>query len=191
MKCASLLLASATFAIVSSACTQSTDSLIGDQGGRETIPLKSSAFEDGGKIPAVHTCDGKDTSPPVSWSEIPKSAKSLALICEDPDAPRGTWTHWVIFDIPTTASALSPSIPATERVKIGSGSETAVQGTNDFGKFGYGGPCPPKGTHHYIFRIFAIDTNLKLPSTTTRADLLRALKGHIVAQGRLTGLYSR
>ncbi len=156
-----------------------------------TIPIESPAFIGGGTIPKLYTCDGKDISPPLAWSGVPEATRSLALICEDPDAPRGTWTHWVIFDIPATVKGLGEGIPTKERVTVADGGEPARQGTNDFGKIGYGGPCPPSGTHHYIFRIYALDTGLGLGPKTSRQDLLRSIKGHILAEGQLTGLYSR
>jgi Raf kinase inhibitor-like YbhB/YbcL family protein len=155
------------------------------------IRVESPAFPDGGAIPKVHGCDGKDVSPPLTWSGVPEAARSLALICEDPDAPRGTWTHWVIFDIPSTVRSLAEGVPAEARVTVAEGGEPARQGRNDFGKTGYGGPCPPSGTHHYLFRIYALDTGLTLGPETTREDLLRSIRGHVLAEGKLTGLYSR
>jgi Raf kinase inhibitor-like YbhB/YbcL family protein len=156
-----------------------------------TILIESPAFQGGGTIPRLYTCDGKDVSPPLAWSGVPEAARSLALICEDPDAPRGTWTHWVIFDIPAAAKGLGEGIAATERVTVAPGEEPARQGKNDFGKIGYGGPCPPSGTHHYLFRIYALDRELGLGPKTTRQDLLGSIKGHVLAEGGLTGLYSR
>jgi Raf kinase inhibitor-like YbhB/YbcL family protein len=156
-----------------------------------TIHIESSAFTGGGTIPRLYTCDGKDVSPPLAWSGVPEAARSLALICEDPDAPRGTWTHWVIFDIPASVKELGEGLPAQERVKVTAGGETALQGKNDFGKIGYGGPCPPSGSHRYFFRIYALDTELALGPGTTRQDLLRSIKGHILAEGELMGRYSR
>ena len=170
----------------------STESLLPDKEAKSmTILIESPAFPDGGTIPKLYTCDGKDISPPLRWSGVPEAARSLALICEDPDAPRGTWTHWVIFDIPATVKSLGEGVAATERVTVAAGEEPALQGTNDFGKIGYGGPCPPGGTHHYLFRIYALDTRLGLGPKTTRLGLLGSIKGHILAEGKLTGLYSR
>ena len=140
-----------------------------------TILIESPAFMGGGIIPKLYTCDGKDLSPPLTWSGIPANARSLALICEDPDAPMGTWTHWVIFDIPAGVGGLGEGIPAQERVTMPAGEETARQGMNDFKKTGYGGPCPPSGSHRYIFRIYALDTELGLGPKTTRQDLLRSM----------------
>ena len=129
--------------------------------------------------------------PTLAWSGVPEAARSLALICEDPDAPRGTWTHWVIFDIPASVKELGEGVPAQERVEVTAGGEAALQGKNDFKKTGYGGPCPPSGTHRYFFRIYALDTGLGLGPGTTRQDLLRSIKGHVLAEGELMGRYSR
>jgi Raf kinase inhibitor-like YbhB/YbcL family protein len=150
-----------------------------------TIHLESSAFSEGGQIPRQYTCDGRDISPPLSWSGVPEGAKSLALICDDPDASK-TWVHWVIFDLPARTSGLPEAVPARGSV-LGGG----TQGTNDFRKVGYGGPCPPSGTHRYMFKLFALDTELKLSSGATSADLERAVKGHILGQATLMGKYSR
>jgi Raf kinase inhibitor-like YbhB/YbcL family protein len=169
----------------------STESILPDDPRRLTINLESPAFADGGNIPKIYTCDGEDISPPLKWSEVPQAARSLALLVEDPDAPRGTWTHWVLFDLPADVRELPRKVPTQERVKVDSSGKTARQGTNDFGKTGYGGPCPPSGTHRYVFRLFAIDTQLTLGSKATRQDLLSALKGHVLAEGKLTGRYSR
>jgi Raf kinase inhibitor-like YbhB/YbcL family protein len=170
----------------------STESLLpGKDRTLMAILIESPAFPGGGTIPKLYTCDGKDVSPPLAWSGVPEAARSLAVICEDPDAPGGTWTHWVIFDLPATVKGLGEGVPATERVTVADGVEPARQGRNDFGKVGYGGPCPPSGTHHYIFRIYALDTGLGLGPKTTRQDLLRSIRGHILAEGELTGLYSR
>ena len=168
-----------------------TESILPEDPKMNTIRIQSPAFTDGGTIPKLYTCDGKDVSPPLTWSGIPDNARSLALICEDPDAPRGRWTHWVIFDIPASAKELGEGVPAQERVTVTAGGEAATQGKNDFGKTGYGGPCPPSGSHHYLFRIYALDTELGLGPRTTRQDLLRSIKGHVLAEGELMGTYSR
>ncbi len=148
--------------------------------------VESSAFSDGGKIPRPHTCDGKDLSPPLSWSGVPADAKSLALICDDPDAPGKTWVHWVAFNLPPRGQGLPEGVPARESISGG-----GTQGTNDFRKLGYGGPCPPSGTHRYLFKLYALDTEVKLTSGARKADLERAMEGHILAQATLTGKYSR
>jgi Raf kinase inhibitor-like YbhB/YbcL family protein len=150
-----------------------------------TIQLQSSAFKDGGPIPKLYTCDGKDVSPPLSWTGVPEAAKSLALICDDPDAPRGTWTHWMTFNIPPDTRELPEGVPPEPRWGA------ATQGKNDFGKPGYGGPCPPRGTHHYIFRLYALDTTLDPASADTKDRLIQAMRDHILAEGRLVGTYAR
>jgi Raf kinase inhibitor-like YbhB/YbcL family protein len=156
-----------------------------------TIRLQSPAFLEGGAIPKTYGCDGKDVSPPLKWSGVPETARSLAVVVEDPDAPLGTWTHWVLFDLAADLRELNEGVPTAERVELGSGGHSALQGKNDFGKTGYGGPCPPGGTHHYVFRVFALDASPDLGPGATRQQLLRAIKGHVLAEGRLTGLYSK
>ena len=148
--------------------------------GRAKMKITSSAFQEGGNIPSKFTCDGGDSSPPLQIAEIPSSAKSLALIVDDPDAPSGLFTHWIIWNIS----------PQTNEIAEGS-TPKGVQGTSDFGKSGYGGPCPPSGTHRYYFKIFALDRELNLPSGTKRNQLDAAIKGHVVAQGELMGRYSK
>jgi hypothetical protein len=150
------------------------------------ITLTSSAFTEGALIPKQHTCDAEDISPDLTWSGVPPGAKSLALICDDPDAPVGTWVHWVLFNIPADVSALAAGIPADAALKNG-----ARHGKNDFRKLGYGGPCPPGGTHRYYFKLYALDTPLTLESGSTKAQLLAAMKGHILAEGQLMGKYRR
>jgi len=150
------------------------------------ITITSSAFIDGATIPRKYTCDAEDISPDLKWSGVPNGAQSLALICDDPDAPVGTWVHWVLFNIPADATALQAGIPAEAVLKNG-----ARHGQNDFRKLGYGGPCPPGGTHRYYFKLFALDTLLTLESGSTKAQLLAAMKGHILAEGQLMGKYKR
>jgi Raf kinase inhibitor-like YbhB/YbcL family protein len=169
----------------------STEAILPKEQEKLTLRLSSPAFAEGGAIPKAYTCDGKDTSPPLEWSSVPEAARSLALVVEDPDAPGGTWIHWVLFDLPADVTRLPEGVPTEERVALGSDGQSARQGKNDFGKIGYGGPCPPSGTHHYIFRVFALDTELGLERGTNREPLLRAIRGHILAEGRLTGVYSR
>lgn len=150
------------------------------------MSLSSAAFADGQAIPDKYTCHGQDISPPLQWNGAPSQAKSIALTCEDPDAPSGTFTHWVIFDVPVTASSFSENVSKT--AKLPDGSE---QGRNSFGNTGYNGPCPPGGkTHHYIFKVYALDSTVMLdPGGASREDLLNAMNGHILAQGELTGTY--
>jgi Raf kinase inhibitor-like YbhB/YbcL family protein len=152
-----------------------------------TMPITSPAFADGERIPVNHTADGADRSPELRWGGIPPSTQSFALICEDPDAPRGTWTHWVVFNIPADKTTYAEGVPAEKELPGG-----ARQGKNDFGKIGYGGPSPPKGApHHYNFKLYALDTKLDLPAGATRDQVLAAIKGHVLAEGRLTGQYGR
>jgi len=148
--------------------------------GGAKMKITSSAFQEGAEIPSKFTCDGADTSPPLQIADIPSEAKSLALIVDDPDAPSGLFTHWLVWNIP----------PQTGSVREGSAPKGA-QGANDFGKSGYGGPCPPSGTHRYYFKVFALDRELDLPSGAKRGQLDAAMKGHVVAQGDLIGRYSR
>ena len=148
--------------------------------------LTSTAFEEGEMIPKKYTCDGSNISPPIKWDSVPPQAKSLALIADDPDAPMGTWVHWVIFNIPPSLSGLPESIPPKDSLPNGS-----LQGKNDFRNSGYGGPCPPGGTHRYFFKLYALDIMLQLKPGCTKADLLKAMQGHIVAEGQLMGKYSR
>ena len=150
------------------------------------LELTSPAFSEGEMIPARYTCDGSDISPALSWSGVPKTAKSLALICDDPDAPMGTWVHWVLFNIPADAVGLPAEISSAATLENG-----ARHGKNDFRRLGYGGPCPPGGTHRYFFRLYALDTALDLDSGITKAQLVEAMQGHILAEGQLMGKYQR
>jgi hypothetical protein len=150
------------------------------------ITINSTAFKEGGMIPKRYTCDGPNISPPLSWDSVPGGTKSLALICDDPDAPRGTWVHWVIFNLPANTKELSENIPPQQTFPNG-----AKQGRNDFGKIGYGGPCPPGGTHRYYFKLFALDNEINLEAGATKAELLKAMEGHILAEGQLMGRYKR
>jgi Raf kinase inhibitor-like YbhB/YbcL family protein len=151
-----------------------------------TITITSSAFKEGGLIPAKYTCDGKNISPPLNWQQIPDGTKSFALICDDPDAPVGDWVHWVMWNIPAEANQLPENIPPVKELPDGT-----KQGTNDFRRSGYGGPCPPSGVHRYYFKIYALDVMLDLPASTTKRDLLTAMKDHILAEGKLMGKYGR
>lgn len=151
-----------------------------------TIKLTSTAFQDGGLIPARYTCDGPNVSPPLSWSGLPPGTKSLALVCEDPDAPGKTWTHWVVYGIPPTTMQMAEGIVHEETLSNG-----GKQGKNDFGKVGYGGPCPPSGTHRYFFKLSALDSETSLEPGATKDQLLGAIDGHVFAQGELMGKYKR
>ena len=148
--------------------------------GGAKMKITSSAFQEGGNIPSKFTCDGGDTTPPLQIAGVPSGAKSLALVVDDPDAPGGLFTHWMAWNMsPRTSAIAEASTPK------------GIHGTNDFGKSGYGGPCPPSGTHRYYFKIFALDRELDLPPGTKRSQLDVAMKGHVVAQGELMGRYSR
>jgi Raf kinase inhibitor-like YbhB/YbcL family protein len=150
--------------------------------------LRSSAFADGGVIPTVHTCQGKGVSPPLQWSGVPESARSLALICEDPNTPRGIFVHWLLYNAAPGLKGLPEDVAAEERANVGTEGDV-VQGLNDFGKVGYGGPCPPDGKHRYIFRLYALDSMLELGPKAKREQLIDAMKGHIIGTGRMTGRY--
>ncbi len=150
------------------------------------MEIKSSAFGSGEMIPAKYTCDGADFSPPLEWLKTPAGTKSLALICDDPDAPMGTWVHWVIFDIPQTATMLAEGITREKDLPGG-----GTQGINDFRKIGYGGPCPPGGTHRYFSKLYALDAMLGLKPGITKDQLLTAMRGHILAEAQLMGTYRR
>ncbi len=150
------------------------------------IKLKSPVFKEGDMIPKKYTCDGEDISPPLSWEMLPEGTQSLALICDDPDAPLGAWVHWVIFDIPSYIAELPEGIPPKKILENG-----IKQGKNDFGKIGYGGPCPPGGIHRYYFKLYALNKKLILEPGITKDDLLEAMKECMLAQGQLMGRYKR
>jgi hypothetical protein len=151
------------------------------------LTVTSTAFGEGGAIPTRYTCEGQDTSPPLAWSGVPAGTKSLALILDDPDAPdpkapERTWVHWVLYDIPATAKSLPEggALPAGTR-----------EGRNDWGRTGYGGPCPPKGRHRYMHKLYALDASLGDLGPATKAEVEKAMKGHILAEGRLVGTYEK
>ena len=148
--------------------------------------VTSQAFQQREMIPKQFTCDGSNVSPPLAWNNVPEHTKSFALIVDDPDAPFKTWVHWVMYDIPSDQTELQEGIPPIAILTSG-----AKQGQNDFGNIGYGGPCPPKGTHHYYFRVYALDIMLELGSGLTKQNLLDAMKDHILAKGELMGIYKR
>jgi Raf kinase inhibitor-like YbhB/YbcL family protein len=151
-----------------------------------TMKLISPAFDEGGMIPEKYTCDGADLSPPLKWDALPEGTKSLALICDDPDAPMGTWVHWVYYDIPVSTQGVPENVGADDRPGIG-----GTQGINDFHRIGYGGPCPPGGTHRYYFKLYAIDTLLNLSPGATKKQLVNAMEKHIVGRVQLMGKYHR
>jgi Raf kinase inhibitor-like YbhB/YbcL family protein len=145
------------------------------------LQVESNAFEAGGDIPARYTCDGEDISPPLSWSEPPAGTQSLVLFCDDPDAPAGTWHHWVLFNLPATTRSLPEGVEGL-----------GVDGSNSWNRAGYGGPCPPGGAaHRYEFALYALDTTLDLKAGAPKGDVEKAIEGHILAEGQLTGRYSR
>jgi len=144
----------------------------------ENLHVSSPAFESNKLIPAKYTCDGDDVSPPLTIGGIPEGTKSLVLIVDDPDAPMGTWDHWVVWNIPPTRSIAEGTVPGTE-------------GLNTYRRHSYGGPCPPSGTHRYFFKVYALDTVLSLSSNATKRDVEKAMQGHVLAKGELIGLYRR
>ncbi|MFB2894613.1 YbhB/YbcL family Raf kinase inhibitor-like protein [Aerosakkonemataceae cyanobacterium BLCC-F50] len=152
----------------------------------KTMKLESDAFSANGMIPSKYTCDGRDFSPPLKWDAPPTGTQSLALIVDDPDAPMGTFVHWVLYDLPPEITSLPEAIPGDATLADG-----GTQGKNDFGKLGYGGPCPPSGTHRYFFKLYALDRTLELASGATKAQLEAAMSGHILAAAELIGLYAR
>ena len=152
-----------------------------------TLTLTSTAFKEGSEIPIVYTCDGQDISPPLTWSEAPANTKTFVLIVDDPDAPGGVFTHWVLFNLPSNIKQVEENIPSQQRLSNG-----ALQGKNGFGNIGYGGPCPPRGpAHHYRFAVYAIDRTLDIAAGASKQKVIDAMKGHVVAQGQLTGTYQR
>ncbi|MCW4008722.1 MAG: YbhB/YbcL family Raf kinase inhibitor-like protein [Candidatus Bathyarchaeota archaeon] len=143
------------------------------------LSVTSPAFENGKFIPAKYTCDGDDVNPPLTIDGVPKETKTLVLIVDDPDAPMGTWDHWVVWNIPgSTRQIAENTVPGTE-------------GMNDFGKRSYGGPCPPSGTHRYFFKVYALDVELALKPNARKRDVEKAVQGHVLAEGELVGLYRR
>jgi Raf kinase inhibitor-like YbhB/YbcL family protein len=157
------------------------------RGAPMSLELKSPDFAAGSTIPKQFTCEGADISPALAWNAPPLATQSFALIADDPDAPVGTWVHWVIFNLPANLRNLSQNFPKSEQSADGS-----LQGRNDFGKIGYGGPCPPSGKpHRYFFKLYALDAKLNLKPGVFKKDLERAMQGHILAQGEYMGRYSR
>lgn len=148
--------------------------------------ITSPVFNHEGAIPAAYSCDGKDTSPRLDFHEIPEHTKSLALIMDDPDAPGGTFVHWVVYNIPPGANGLPEATPANPELPDGS-----LQGVNSFGKVGYGGPCPPDGEHRYFFKLYALSAELPVSEQMTKADLESAMEVNIIAQAELMGTYDR
>ncbi len=159
-------------------------SLMSPPDAHKKMSLSSSAFKDGQPIPVDYTCDGKNISPPLSWTGAPSETKSLLLIVDDPDAPSGVWTHWIVWNLSTDTSDLPEGFTKSR--------SNATQGNNDFKKPGYGGPCPPAGkAHRYFFRIYALDTTLDVPAGATRKQIDAAMAKHVLSMGQLMGTYQR
>lgn len=184
----------AVLSIAISGCSKSSPTITqppvnsGQPNGTE-IKLTSTAFKEGEAIPRAYTCDGVNVSPPLEWSGVAtttKPPKTIAIVADDPDAPGGTWVHWVLYNLPADNIGLVENVPATENLKAG-----GFQGKNDFSKIGYGGPCPPWGSHRYRFTIYALDGELPLKAGATSAELTKAMAGHIILQGQLMGTYRR
>jgi Raf kinase inhibitor-like YbhB/YbcL family protein len=155
--------------------------------GEMTLSLSSPVFQEGEGIPITYTCDGQDISPPLTWGEPPSETQSFALIMDDPDAPGGVFTHWLLFNLPADSRELPEAVPPHNELENG-----ALQGKNGFNEIGYGGPCPPPGsTHHYRFTIYALDQALDLMAGAPRKQVIDAITGHILAWGQLTGIYQR
>jgi len=152
-----------------------------------SLNLQSPAFSEGFAIHRDHTADGANASPPLTWNDPPEGTKSFALICDDPDAPRGTFVHWVLFNLPADTRELAPNIPPVPDLPGG-----ARQGTNGFGRVGYGGPSPPPGpAHRYFFKLYALDVKLGVDAGATKDQVLEAMRDHHLAEGRLFGVYGR
>jgi Raf kinase inhibitor-like YbhB/YbcL family protein len=155
--------------------------------GEMTLSLSSPVFQEGEDIPITYTCDGQDISPPLTWGEPPSETQSFALIMDDPDAPGGVFTHWLLFNLPADSRDLPEAVPPHNELENG-----ALQGKNSLGNIGYGGPCPPSGSaHHYRFTIYALDQALDLMAGASRKQVIDAITGHILARGQLTGMYGR
>lgn len=152
-----------------------------------SLDLTSSKFEDGERIPDIYTCKGKDVSPPLEWKRVPKGTKSFVLVMDDPDAPLGTWIHWVVYNIPADYRYLTEDMPREMITDDG-----IIQGMNSFRLVGYGGPCPPPGSsHRYIFKLYALDTELQVLPGSPKGTVVKAMQGHILAEAKLTGIFSR
>ncbi len=145
------------------------------------LALTSSAFGEGERIPERYTCDGEDVSPPLAWEGAPAETVTFALIMDDPDAPAGTWVHWVLFNLPRDRAQLPENVSA----------EVGTEGRNSWDRTGYGGPCPPSGEHRYVFKLYALDSELALEAGANKAALLAAMEGHVLASGQLTGVFER
>lgn len=155
--------------------------------GKAEIKITSTIFQEGAMIPRPYTCDGPNVSPSLKWENVPAGAKTLALIADDPDAPNQTWVHWVLYNLPADVKGLVENAPKQSTLAGGVG----LQGKNDFGQIGYDGPCPPNGTHRYYFKLYALDAELALAPGATKEELLKAMEGHVLAEGQLMGKYQK
>ncbi len=169
-----------------------------EQKGESKMQITSTAFKEGDTIPVKYTCDGPDLSPPLAFSDIPTGAKSLALICDDPDAPMGTWVHWALYSIPPNLKGLPENVlkVVTPILKIDGKEIAMMQGANSSKKYGYNGPCPPSGVHRYYFKLYALDFELRfdreeVAKGVTKAILLEKIKGHVLSEASLMGRYQR
>jgi Raf kinase inhibitor-like YbhB/YbcL family protein len=187
-----LLLTLAALVLLGVACKRVETQAEKEETGKKEVEamalqIKSGAFENGATIPKKYTCDGEDLSPALSWSGVPDGTKSFALICDDPDAPMGTWVHWVLWGLPPDTMGLLEGVAAETSLTSG-----ARQGINSGSRVGYNGPCPPPGKpHRYYFKLYALDTTLNLPSTANKAALEKAMKGHVLAEAQVMGKYGR
>lgn len=184
----SFLLLVIFLALVTSNCRPALSPTTPPETGSQATPfeLTSTAFVQGSPIPQQYTCDGEDISPPLEWSDPPAGTHSFALIADDPDAPVGTWVHWVLYNLPADSHALPEAIPPDTELPDGS-----RHGQNSWQRPGYGGPCPPGGTHRYFFKLYALDTALDLAPGASSTQLLQAMEGHILAQTEVMGVYTR
>lgn len=158
----------------------------GSARAEQAMTVTSPAFEQGGMIPSEYTCAGGDYSPVIEWSGVPEGTQSLVLIMDDPDAPRGTWVHWLLYNIPASARGLPEKVPSDRVLADGS-----VHGKNSWPKYGYGGPCPPSGTHRYYFKVYALDTVLDLKPGAKKRQVLKAMDGHVLGYGELMGRFRK
>lgn len=184
---------------VLAACSKKEETIISNEGG-EGMKISSQAFRNNEMIPSMYTCDGENINPPLTISDLPKEAQSLVLIMDDPDAPRGTWVHWLVWNIGRLEGdrgsiEIEENVGPANRVMTGRSNSLkvrgAVEGITSFGKSGYGGPCPPSGRHRYFFKTYALDTTLNLPESADKTRLEKAMQGHILAKTELIGLYER
>ena len=167
-------------------CQPGTTQQTIEKGKPMQLKVTSSAFTEGAMIPKKYTCDDRNISPPLTWTEGPADTKSYVLIADDPDAPVGTWVHWVLFNIPANTRELPENVAPEKTLAYGE-----KHGKNGWGNIGYGGPCPPSGTHRYYFKLYALNTSLNLEAGATKADLEKAMQGHVLAEGQLMGKYKR